>query len=170
MKTQGFNLTPIALLTLLMLITNSCSAQIENGSDDQIMNDSHNTNQPDVRVSVNREYDDNGNLIRFDSTYSWSYQSKSGDEMMVNPDSVIMQFRSQFNHHFSNRIDSQFQQWFQFDPFIQQDFMSPDFFHDRWQRDMLDMDMMFRQMDSIKRQFFEDNYPGLESKQTAIKI
>ena len=29
-------------------------------------------NQPDVKINVKKEYDDDGNVIRFDSTYSWS--------------------------------------------------------------------------------------------------
>jgi hypothetical protein len=41
-------------------------------------------NQPDVHVNVNRELDNNGNVIRYDSTYSWSWSSDSGQPIPEN--------------------------------------------------------------------------------------
>jgi len=38
--------------------------------------------QPDEQISVHREYDENGNLIRYDSTYTFEWH---GDTMMVFP-------------------------------------------------------------------------------------
>jgi hypothetical protein len=45
-------------------------------------------NQPQVKIDVNKETDENGNIIRYDSTYSFSWSS-SGD---LNVDSVLKQF------------------------------------------------------------------------------
>ena len=33
-------------------------------------------NKPEVKIKVNKELDNNGNIIRYDSTYSWSWSSE----------------------------------------------------------------------------------------------
>lgn len=48
-----------------------------------------NNQQPKVDIKVNKELDENGNIIRYDSTYTYSY-SFSGDEFPENfPDSLF---------------------------------------------------------------------------------
>lgn len=54
-------------------------------------------NQPQENIKVNKEYDKNGNLISYDSTYSYSYSSSSMDE--IDPqkrDSLLNEFKSFF--------------------------------------------------------------------------
>ncbi|GAB4324822.1 MAG: hypothetical protein Kow00127_17520 [Bacteroidales bacterium] len=34
---------------------------------------------PDIKIDVKKEYDDNGNLMRYDSTWSWSWQGTPAD-------------------------------------------------------------------------------------------
>ncbi|MBN2349086.1 MAG: hypothetical protein JXJ22_09625 [Bacteroidales bacterium] len=53
-----------------------------------------NNNQPRIKTDVNREYDKNGNLTRFDSTYSYSWSSNG--EI---PDSIMQQLHN-FGFHF----------------------------------------------------------------------
>ena len=46
--------------------------------------------KPDVKYKINKEYDEQGNIIRFDSTYSYSWSSI--DSMHVDVDSIFKQF------------------------------------------------------------------------------
>ncbi len=34
-----------------------------------------NTNKPKVHIDVKKEYDDKGNIVRYDSTYSWFWSN-----------------------------------------------------------------------------------------------
>jgi hypothetical protein len=47
--------------------------------------------KPDENIQVNKEYDDQGNLTRYDSIYSYSYSSNG----KLN-DSIKMQFQKSF--------------------------------------------------------------------------
>jgi hypothetical protein len=49
--------------------------------------------KPKFKANVNRKYDKNGNLIQFDSTYTYSY---SGPAHIMSGDSLFRQFRSYF--------------------------------------------------------------------------
>jgi len=65
------------------------------------------TTEPDVDISVNKEYDENGNIIRYDSTYSYSYSGGSYAEF----DSIMKSMMPGQLHGFN-------------DPFFSDDFMS----------------------------------------------
>lgn len=68
----------------------------------------HQPNEPKEDIKVNREFDENGNMIRYDSTYTWSWSS-TGENGAI-PDSMF-----QFNNGFGNfsifGMDSLFQQF-----------------------------------------------------------
>jgi len=77
-------------------------------------------NQPDVQINVNRELDNNGNVIRYDSTYSWSWSSDGSQPIpqnFMNDSNQANFFRFFDNQDFSgspfdNNIDSIFSQHF----------------------------------------------------------
>ncbi|PIP53842.1 MAG: hypothetical protein COS14_02440 [Bacteroidetes bacterium CG02_land_8_20_14_3_00_31_25] len=66
-------------------------------------------NQPDVHINVNREFDKNGNIIRYDSTYSWSWSS---DGNKVIPDNF---FNDSLTGHFTYPFEDKM---FFDDPFL----------------------------------------------------
>lgn len=68
MKT-GSNKSRLLLLFVLILLTLPGFAQKNTESN------SESNNQPNVDIKVNREFDKDGNVIRYDSTYSWSWTS-----------------------------------------------------------------------------------------------
>ncbi|PTX61414.1 hypothetical protein C8N46_10457 [Kordia periserrulae] len=69
------------------------------------------TTQPDERVEVHKEYDEYGNLIRFDSVYSYSSGNLKGHSLKF--DSLMKNF---FPKEFSNMFPNMpFE--FQSDPF-----------------------------------------------------
>ena len=74
------------------------------------------SNQPKATLKVSREYDENGNLIRCDSTLTWSY-SNFGKNLFLT-DTI-------FNKFFSN------------DSLIKREFFKDGFFSDELKRDKI---------------------------------
>lgn len=68
------------------------------------------TKAPKEDIKVNREYDEQGNLIRFDSTYTYNW---SGDTTILNG-----QFPDKFDHFFDNHSKFFNDSSFMADPFF----------------------------------------------------
>jgi len=111
-------------------------------------------NKPQESVIVNRKYDENGNLIEFDSTYTSYYSSFEGDTIRI--DSIINQFPDFFNDEFFRLRSGSI-----FDPFFGQDsalhsyFFHDDFFEQQFINQNEDMIRMMQEMDSIKNIYFK---------------
>ncbi len=93
---------------------------------------------PDEKIKVNREYDEDGNLIRYDSIYS--YSSGNWNLSNKNMDSIM-------KHFFSDREGMSFPS-----PFEMHDFIFPDPFSNN-----------FDNMDSIFGQRFEEHQKRMDS-------
>ncbi len=106
----------------------------------------HNRNQPKVNYDVKKEYDKDGNLTNYDSTYSWYW---SGDgSYWQNYDSLFKQFHQQFEIFDENR------DWSGLTPFHDQ--TDPHHFRYWDKLDSID----FQPGDSSLQDFFYGN-PGL---------
>ncbi|MCF6169690.1 MAG: hypothetical protein L3J66_01760 [Bacteroidales bacterium] len=149
------------LLTIPLLVV-SCNAQ--NTKSNQEKEQDKAAVQPKVDVQVNKVYDENGNLVGYDSTYVWSYTNEYGNTVDVDIDSVLsqlrpligMQYPDFFNNHYNGFLG---------DSLFYQDFLSPDYFMNRWQQQMHHMNRMMYEMDSIKQLFLQEEYPGLEKQE-----
>jgi hypothetical protein len=107
-------------------------------------------NKPEENVIVNKKYDENGNLIEFDSTYTSYYSNFEGDTLLT--DSIFKEFNNYFNYHLSDMasnnfmlMDSTFMERFFHDDFFEQKFLLQD---DQLLR-------MMKEMDSMKNEFFK---------------
>ncbi|XMO85548.1 hypothetical protein AAFN75_12195 [Algibacter sp. AS12] len=128
------------LIPLFCLLFFNCSGQDKQQSEPLAL-------KPDENITVNKEYDENGNLTRYDSIYSYSYSSNE----KVN-DSLKMEFQKHFNSHsFFN--DSFFNDFFGRDSDSKQ-FHSENFFHDGFMNHNQQIEHMMRRMDSIQQLFF----------------
>jgi len=58
--------------------------------------DEQNSNKPEVRIDIQKEYDENGNIIGYDSTYKWFWSGKEITTM--NFDSIFEKFHNDFDH------------------------------------------------------------------------
>ncbi len=144
----------ISFLSAMMLV--SCNAQTEKKKDE--IQDQNNIEkiQPKVDYKVNKEYDENGNLIRLDSTYTYYYSNI--DKNKINTDSI---FKS-FNQHFSMNStfdDSFFEDFFKQDQYSKDEFFSQDFFRSDAKRSQDIMNEMMARMDSIKNEFMMNQFP-----------
>lgn len=89
--------------------------------------------KPEIRWDVNREFDENGNILRYDSTYTYYWKSPGMDDF--NYDSLFFNFPSFFwkgpyGNHFD--FDSLFSEYHEFfpDPFDEGFFFDFPFGHD----------------------------------------
>ncbi|MEP3837028.1 MAG: hypothetical protein ABJM36_05245 [Algibacter sp.] len=133
----------LKLIPLFCLLFFNCSGQDKQKNEALAL-------KPDENITVNKEYDENGNLTRYDSIYSYSY-SNNGKLT----DSLKIEFQKYFNSHsFFN--DSFFKDFFDQDPDSKQ-FNSENFFHDGFMNHNRQIEQMMRRMDSIQQLFFNQH-------------
>jgi hypothetical protein len=147
------------LLTVAAVIGASCRQDTRGQDRASLQQDSlavsDSTNQPNVKIQVNRKYDDKGNLVAFDSTYSTFYSNADGDTLQM--DSLMKSFDAWFGDNHSTSFDRQFNSLFFGDSLRYPDFFHDDFFMKRYElNDQYLRDMMQR-MDSIKNQFYRES-------------
>lgn len=135
----------VMITAMIMLLMSSCNEQ-------SVENEQTKGPEPQTGIKVNREYDEKGNLIRYDSTYAHFYSTITDDKPLK--DSLFFAFRSQFNRRYPF-LDRPFMDDLFFeDSLLKYDFYKHDFFTERFRRNMQRMDEMFREMDSIKNQYY----------------
>jgi hypothetical protein len=135
----------LKIIPILFLLFFSCNAQEKKQERNE-----QNSIKPDENVQVNKEYDEFGNLIRYDSVYSYSYSS---NEKMN--DSLKMKFQRHFNNH-SLFNDSFFNDFFKRDS-ISGDFNHKNFFFDGFMNQDEHIKSIMKRMDSIQQLFFDQH-------------
>ncbi len=162
----------IVLVSLLFLVFSGCEGQTkkensqlaEVGKVNMLKGDS--SVKPKIDVKVNRQYDDKGNLVKFDSTYSYFYSSPKGS-MHLGNDSVFSSFRSFFEKSYPNIMDRNNRNIFFNDSLFKYDFFNDDYFQKRFELNNKIFENMYQQMDSIKKGFLKEKYPnGYQKKKT----
>jgi hypothetical protein len=81
--------------------------------------------KPDVKIKVNKEFDNKGNITRYDSTYSYTWSNNG--QMPTNIDSVFVGFNHNFK--FGGDLDSMFNNFGSNWPFEGNDLFSQPFSH-----------------------------------------
>ncbi len=139
------------IIFLSALLSFGCNAQT--GKD--IQNDITSKQgeiKPKEDYKVNKIYDDNGNLIGYDSTYTYYYSNIDKDAMVK--DSVFIKFNKYYRS-----IDSFDRYPFKDDFFDGNNFNEDDFFK---QEEM--MERMMRRIDSLKNRFLMQEHPIEENR------
>jgi len=113
-------------------------------------------NAPKTEIKVNREYDKNGNLIRFDSTYSSFYTNTKNNDRKR--DSIFETFKNHFNLNYCFSNEPYFHDLFFQDSLLKYDFYKKDFFYDRFKQNTGWMDKLFKEMDSLKNNFYQQQF------------
>src|SRR5215216_6317038 len=114
--------------------------------------------KPKVNIQVNRRFDQQGNLIGFDSTYSTLYSSIQGDTAAI--DSAMRGFNTFFRKSNPSFFNDHFNPLFLDDSVRYPDFFHHDFFMKQYQLNDAYMKDMIQRMDSIKNQFYNDRIPN----------
>ena len=147
----------IIILTMAAILILNCNAQ-ENeksnlepkGSKELVKHD----DKPKGTWKVDKEFDENGNMIRYDSIYSWS--SKDIDELKLeNPDSLLQSFQSRFYRNFSKMDTIGFKEMFSPDSSFTKRFFGNDFFTSDFGEDFLDIERLHKRMEHMQHDFLE---------------
>ena len=167
------NTKKIILLMLPFMIFSGCNGQTKKGND-KLLSARTETNihvsddtlsKPKVSVKVNKQYDDKGNIVKYDSSYSYFYSSPGGKAMHLSNDSVYSQFRTFFDKKYPNFFHAQYDNVFFNDSLFKYDFFNNDYFMKRFEMNKKMFDRIYQQMDSLKGDFMESNYPkGYQKK------
>lgn len=113
-------------------------------------------NQPQTEVKVNKEYDENGNVVKYDSTYSYYYSNIDRNSLLE--DSIMLIFKNHFNQSFGFSSHPFFDDFFFQDSLMQYDFYNNDFFIERFRQNQARMNDLFLEMDSLKNNFFREQF------------
>ena len=112
--------------------------------------------KPKIEIKVNKIYDENGNLIGYDSTYVWSYSNGSfSREFTIHPDSLFKQFTPWFNEQLNGDFFEPFSHKIFNDSTLYFNFFNDDHFFDQWRNEIFDVQKEMEKMDSLKQIFFQ---------------
>lgn len=159
----------LMLMSVLFVVFSGCNGQTQKKQSEKTNSNNENiviadsTNKPRVSVKVNKQYDDKGNIIQFDSTYSYVYSSPKGS-MRLGNDSVFSSFRSFFEKNHPSLMDRNINNIFFNDSLFKYDFFNDDYFQKRFELNEKMFGSMYQQMDSIKKQYLKQNYPNGQQK------
>lgn len=146
----------IAVLLSILFIFGSCNGQEVKGKENK-ENSNLNDVKPKENWKVDKEFDEDGNLIRLDSTYTWSFSSDGKDISPKTLDSLMNSFRFRFDSDFPSEINKSMFDFFANDSFGEHSFLHDDFFMNNWKNRMDEMENMMKRSDSIHK-FFLDEY------------
>src|SRR5690625_6611530 len=91
------------LVLAAVLISLSCTGQNKKEREVQkIEKEKVEMAQPKGSWTVEKEFDEHGNLIRYDSIYSWSSSNNYDNLSTLDRDSLLQKFESRFFSNFSD--------------------------------------------------------------------
>lgn len=155
------------LIMMIPLLMVSCNAQTKekkkNEAPQQVSKKEMNHNMPKVDIKVDKVYDNKGNLVGYDSTYVWSYTNNQGDSVSLDIDSVISRFKPIVNARYPGFLNNYDKMFFN-DSLFYHDFLYPDYFMNRWEKNMGRMNRTMKEMDSLKNLFFREQFPELKKE------
>ncbi|MCW8850360.1 MAG: hypothetical protein OQJ81_10320 [Melioribacteraceae bacterium] len=142
----------IILGVLCLLSIAGCTTEKINGQQENV--DTLATNKPQTKIIVNKEYDEFGNLVKFDSSYSYFYSNLQNDSTFG--DSSYSLFQKDFFNSFPNIQKPFLNDIFFEDSLLNYDFYKDDFFSNRFRSNRKRFDKMFEEMDSLKNKFYKN--------------
>lgn len=149
----------LILLMMLTLTFAGCNAQ-EKKEKDLSGTQAENAEKPRGNWKVNKEFDENGNLISYDSTYVYSWSSGEGDSLvMPNSDEIFRNFRQYF--YGQPGTTGLLNSFMNDSLYGESDFFKDDFFSNRMMSKHFQEQI--RYMDSIRDNFLKQNYPKMYS-------
>jgi uncharacterized protein YycO len=142
----------IILSAFLMVAGTTVRAQNLNAENGNI-----HANKPQVHINVKKAYDKNGNIIRYDSTYEWTYSSHNGKQD-INLDSLMGHFMPFFRENLPDSLSRVFgnPNLNPDDSAMMMNFFNNAHFFDQWQKEVFDMNHEMQAMDSLRMEFLKN--------------
>ncbi len=154
------------ILLMATLFGVSCNSQVNKNKEKEDSNKDVITEVPKGSWKVNREYDEEGNLIRYDSIYTWSSGHELDKLAGFDRDSVLKSMQSKFYRNFSQfDFDKEgFGDMFAEDSILMKRYFNDDFFENDFGKDFMDIDKMHERMEAMQKRFLERYQPLLKPK------
>jgi hypothetical protein len=154
------------VLAVIALLFSAVSVNCQNK---ETLPEANEKNKPKIDIKVNKQYDDKGNVIGYDSTYSYIYSDSAAT---LQNDSMFSNFHNfpgfQF-HSFNNmplNIDSLMKQ----NPFSHGFNFNDPFFDNNFNMNQFDdMNKILRKLDSLNRSSFNRMQPPDKNKSKSPK-
>lgn len=144
------------LLFIVGLLSVSCKGQEnETKKDEKEENQTNVVEAPKGTWKVDKEFDESGNLIRYDSIYTWSSNDKFDKLSLTDKDSVMQSFKSQFFSNYSMFENQGFEDVFSQDSLFSKHFFNDDFFESPFGKDFMDIDKIRQQMNEKQKKFLK---------------
>lgn len=124
------------------------------------------TEQPKGSWKVDKEFDEKGNLIRYDSIYSWSSNSYLDHFNLKEKDSLLDAFKSKFFTHYSGFENGGFKDVFAQDSLFSKHFFGDDFFNSDFGKDFRDIDNITQQIIARQKKFLEKYHSEFKKQKT----
>jgi hypothetical protein len=145
------------LIFMVGLLSVSCNGQNNETKNTEAKESKGNVvEQPKGTWKVDKEFDDNGNLIRYDSVYSWSSNAQFDNLSDLDRDSLMQSFKSRFFKHYSEFENEGFEDVFSQDSLFSKRFFNDDFFGSDFGNDFMDIDKLRQQMIARQKKFLEE--------------
>ncbi len=143
----------IVMVALVAALATSCQAQDKQNGNITAQNSGTSAQQqPKGRWKVNKETDENGNLIKYDSIYTYSSSGNYGQLKTEDMDSIVNAMQAQFSAQMGNMPSIMGQS-----DLIRQFFNNGPFGNDSTQ--VSDFDDMRKQIEAIEQQFMQQARP-----------
>jgi hypothetical protein len=141
----------LGIYVLVLFSFIACQAQ--NNQDSKKENNIVKNQLPKGKWKVNKKYDKKGNLIQYDSVYTYSYQGKNFYNN-IEIDSLMNQFKLNFKEDLEEPFNSLF-----FTPNendLENSFFDQDYYLKNFKNKNYDINAMMQKMDSIRELFLKD--------------
>lgn len=144
------------LFLSVALLCVSCNGQ-NNKADKSVIQEMKKDSlvKPKGTWKVDKEYDEHGNLIRYDSLYSWSSHNGWDDFSTFDKDSLLQSFESMFYRDFSQFREQGFEDIFSQDSLFSKHFFRDDFFGSDFGKDFMNIDNIRQQMIARQKKLLE---------------
>jgi len=141
------------LLFMIGMLSVNCNSQNKDLKNKE--SEEKSVKEPKGSWKVDKEFDENGNLIRYDSIYSWSSDNKYDNLSFSERDSLMQSFKSRFFTNFSVFENREFEDVFSKDSLFSKHFFNDDFFESDFGSDFMDIDKIWQQMNARQKKFLE---------------
>lgn len=142
-----------SLLLMLALLTIGCQGQENKTTTEK--SKTNKTQTPKGNWKVHKKIDEHGNLIQYDSIYSWSSDGKFDNLSSLEKDSLMQSFKSKFFTNFSMFEAEGFENIFTQDSLFSKRFFNDTFFESSFGKDFIDIDKLHQQMMERQHKFLE---------------
>ncbi len=159
----------LLLAVVLALFVSSCKGQEQKTIVKKETDESFTyNNKPKGSWKVNKEFDDNGNIIRYDSIYSWTTTDKNNDKSIREMENLMQSYRSLIDRRFLElENDEDLHNFFLKDSIFPKNYNSRDLFgfnsQDLFGRNLnqnfMQMDSIQMGMEKIRSEMLSDIFP-----------